>query len=516
MKEKNKKSELCVLLLSIIFAVFFITVNSMDSFIYKFNVNPDQQCFITSARCMLRGDVIFRDVYEHRGTMNHFIYCIGLLISRTSFKGIYLLEILFFSVFLFYSAKTAKIFVRKGVISFLVMLLTGLFSSSLHFFYGGGESEEFILPFLAIPIYIFVRHFNESSGKRLTFREMASVGACFAVVFWIKYTLTGMYIGVFAAIIITGIKNKHKKDIIQYVLYFCAGALAASLPVMIYHAVTHSFYDMVYVYFYSVIFKYSSSLEVSVLSNIISILIPFAFIVFIILFASGKRFTAELKLFLLLMIIGETAGIVCGIKWMYSFEPLFAFFPIFVSGLWIIIEEKLLTNPDLPEKYKKTIDGFKAEYSCARKKTDAVFCTLSVLTVCISTFLISFTFGYTKYELSDYPQYKISRYIKEHSESSSPVLINYDCLEQGVYWLTGLYPPEKYYCSYNMESEEINSVYDEYINGKKADYIFCIGFYAEQAAPEGYTTVMFEKLPDNPMVGSNIGYQLMKRDDYGK
>ena len=60
----KKDNKLFLIFFCIILATILIAVNSMNSFLYKFNQSTDVHCFVTTARCMLRGDVLYKDVYE--------------------------------------------------------------------------------------------------------------------------------------------------------------------------------------------------------------------------------------------------------------------------------------------------------------------------------------------------------------------------------------------------------------------------------------------------------------------
>ena len=464
---------------------------------------------------------MYRDVYEHRGTLHHFIYCAGLLISHHNLTGVYVIEVMLFSIFLFFCAKTVSIITKNNYICLLCVLLTGFLSSSFRSFGGGGESEEFALPFLMIPVFFITRHFIKYPEKNFLFYEMMITGICFSMIFWMKYTITGLFLGLLISVIISGVHTKQFKNIFIYILQFTIGALIGSLPVLIYHAVTHSLYDMVYVYFYTLIFKYSNSSVLISIPITRKILLTSKYIIpasLCIIFASKKQFSPTLKLFSLIMLIGETLGISCGYSWPFAREPLFVFLPLCYSCLWSIIDTKLLTNDELSGKLKSIIDSFKSDFEKAPKKTLAALNIITIVAFGISTPFVSAVFGYRKFKLSDYPQYKISQYILQHSETDSPIIVNYDCLDTGVYWLTNLYPPSKYYCSYNLNSDEITSVYDEYLTTKKADYIITTAFFNVPKADvfDGYTTVAFEALPDNMLNNGGTRYQLMKRDDYGK
>jgi hypothetical protein len=289
------------------------------------------------------------------------------------------------------------------------------------------------------------------------------------------------------------------------------------MPVIIYHTATRSFYDMAYVYFYTLIFKYSkySSIpKASIFVKLSYIFIPLIFITVGILFLSRDEKCTYVRFFSIFMLAGEFAGITCGMIYNYSYEPLMVFIPLSFAGLCFIIKDKIIFNEKLPNKLKNLIDGFKVDYERNKKKTEISLCVITGLSLCISSVFVSHSFGYTKFKLEDYPQYRISRYILENG-SDDPVIANYHCLDQGIYWLTDTYPPDKYFCSYNLASDEINAMYEEYIGHKKADYAVFLTYFrgVSEEPPEGYEIVCFEEYPDNNLPGGNLGYELVKRID---
>ena len=78
----------------LILAFFCITINSKFSFLYTYHDVGDVHCFITVARCMLRGDVLYRDVYEHKGPLHYFLYYAGIGAAGGSTIGVYVIEII--------------------------------------------------------------------------------------------------------------------------------------------------------------------------------------------------------------------------------------------------------------------------------------------------------------------------------------------------------------------------------------------------------------------------------------
>ena len=87
----------------IFFAFFisfcFLTICSRSSFIYLFNNWDDSNSYFTMGKMMMNGGVIYRDLFDQKGPLLYFIYGLGYLLSHTSFSGVFLIEIISFTIF---------------------------------------------------------------------------------------------------------------------------------------------------------------------------------------------------------------------------------------------------------------------------------------------------------------------------------------------------------------------------------------------------------------------------------
>ena len=87
------------LLLCFFLAFVCITVCSKNSFLYAFNDWVDANAFFTMGKGFVNGLVPYLDLFEQKGPILYLIYGIGYLFSHDSFFGIYLLEIISYTVF---------------------------------------------------------------------------------------------------------------------------------------------------------------------------------------------------------------------------------------------------------------------------------------------------------------------------------------------------------------------------------------------------------------------------------
>ena len=84
----------------------------------------DVNCFFTMGRGILDGLVPYRDLYEQKGPVLYFVYAIIALFSRDSFFGVYLLEVITFALFLYFSGKLAQLYLGSSrVVYFLITIL---------------------------------------------------------------------------------------------------------------------------------------------------------------------------------------------------------------------------------------------------------------------------------------------------------------------------------------------------------------------------------------------------------
>ena len=76
---------------SLFYAVFLMLICSRSSFLYAFNLWDDANSYFTVGKCIFRGFVPYRDLFDQKGIMLYFIYGLSSLISPTTFMGVYLM-----------------------------------------------------------------------------------------------------------------------------------------------------------------------------------------------------------------------------------------------------------------------------------------------------------------------------------------------------------------------------------------------------------------------------------------
>ena len=346
----KRREKIYVILFSIILAFICISINSTHSMLYKFMEGQDVHCFITTARCMLRGDVLYKDIYEPKGPLLYFLYVVALIINSNSFIGVFTLEVILFSVYIFFAYKIVALFVENTIIRYILTVITGLITCSDVAFNGGGQCEELTLPFLCISMYIVLKYFSKRYPQAIKSIDVFLIGCCFSVVFWMKYTLCGMYIGIIILIIILQIKNKTVKKIFQYALIFVLGFLFLSIPVIIYFVQNGGMKPLFDVYFYQVIFKYGQGgmeklnlLDFFFDENIAIVHLPImgCYIAAVLFsFFNKNYFKKEIRISIIVMIFSQFAGIAASYYWIYTMEATCMCAVLGVVSIYYIIYDQ--------------------------------------------------------------------------------------------------------------------------------------------------------------------------------
>ena len=97
---------------SFLVAFCVLLFTSKNSFLYPFNDWVDENAFFTVGKGIFKGVVPYRDVFEQKGLLLYFLFGIASLISYKSFIGVFFLEVVFFTFFLYYGYKTITLFLH--------------------------------------------------------------------------------------------------------------------------------------------------------------------------------------------------------------------------------------------------------------------------------------------------------------------------------------------------------------------------------------------------------------------
>lgn len=469
-----------LILFSFIVSAVLLTVGTASSPLFPYNVWDDANCFFTVGKSIFNGNVLYRDIFEQKGLYLYIIYGIGSLVSKTSFLGPFLLEVAAMTVFLYFVGKTMSYYAEKGSIYISLPLILALLLLSASF-EKGGSAEEFCLPFFMVWICHAVEIFD-NKGTGIKASKIFIDGIMFAVVFWIKFNVALIFVGGYLIYLIYFIIKKDLSTLWRFILLAIAGFIAGSIPCLIYFAVNNAFNDLWFGYFYSNLFLYHEPVIFS--ERCLFLLGWFA------------RYIKNNTLMAALSILGI-------VGFVRRRKKTMGFGRFFVLGMTLFFWFACVIKPAVIGVYYSlpnilfAVFGFieLAEIIKGRAVFDGAKKTVSTVLVVICA--ISVLFGSNAAFLLEIPKeelavYEFAQIIKKEN---NPTVLNYGCLDTGIYTLAEVDPPTKYFCRLNLQNfEEMNTETKKLIDEKKVDFIVTLNSsYEEDKSFEGYHQVAFKE-----------------------
>lgn len=437
MKQNLKK--MAPFLVCLIIAFIFLTIGSKNSFLYRINDWYDANAFFTVGKSMFSGLVPYQDLFEQKGPLLYLIYGIGSLISKTSFIGVFLIEVIFFSVFLFYAKKTMELFLSEKS-SYLGIILLALSIITLKPFYHGGSAEEFILPLFMISIYYFANYLKNPKNDILNSKQLLFVGILAGCAFWIKYTFLSFWFIWAIYYLFILINKKQYQQIIKSALIFLSGMVIASVPWLIYFIINGALKDFIDVYIIVNITAYPkingfgakimiaiSLLFLNLISNPAYLL--FIFIPIIFLFFNRKMKFNNIIILIFMIVFTGLGAFIGGTNYAYYGLVLA---PFNIIGIIIILS--------ILEKNKLKINN--------------IIIALALIISTILAFDISPNTKMMFLPKEEYAQFVFANIIDSEEDKT---LLNYNFLDGGFYLTTDTIPE----CYYFMRNNILEKNYPE-------------------------------------------------------
>lgn len=451
LKKTSKKYYYCLLL-----SFFVLLGTSKNSFLYAFNDWVDANAFFTVGKSIMNGVVPYRDLFEQKGIILYFIYGFGYLLYHKGFYGVFILELFSFSIFLYYLHKIFNMYLDSNYSLVLLPIIAFLTTTSFSFVHGG-SCEEFALPYLMISFYYYFKHFKV---KKLDNKEYLINGILCGIVFMMKYTMIGFWVGFGFLILFDYLRNKDYKGALRLCLYFFIGVFIPISICLIYLGFNVAIKKFIDYYFIINMTSYNSNESLGILgffnrsfskffyTLIYNWYILLFLLLFVPLYALVIRNERNHNYFIFGLIVLYVMTIIfifCGYQSMkYYLLPVFIFLVIPFLSLGILFDKYIL--PRLKNiKFKK--------YSYV------LF--VIVFVICVYLSFLNANYSYARFfKKKDYFQFKYADYINSFS---NPTLINMGFLDGGLYTTTGIVPNVEYFEVQNIDY----SIFPDNIDGQR-------------------------------------------------
>jgi hypothetical protein len=421
---------------------------------------------------LLNGLVPYVDLYEQKGPVLYFIYAIVALFSQKSMLGQYLLEIITFGLFLYFSAKLAEVYLGKGKLLYPIVPVLAAVVATTRSFQHGGSVEQMCLFLFIYGLYSVVKACHER--RPLSFREALTNGIFAGMALWIKYTMLGFYLGLalFVLIWYMGWVRNWKK-LLTVIGQFLLGIAAVTAVVFIYFLATGGLDELFTCYFYNNIFHYSVESDIPKAAQIWlsfsrAMMYNEVFPILLYIGLGWMVFRVHKGLRDLICVALTFTGLVIG-TYMgtgYTYYAL-VFSAYTVFGLIAIA--RVLQRLTVEKLYDKLTNNDKIVNGIVIT-TITILCALWSFRNSENTYLLT-------YQREDLPQYQFADIINETEDAT---LLNFGFLDGGFYHAADVLPNCPYFCYFNINSPEMWKVQYEYIREGKVDYIVTRHYRLEQ------------------------------------
>lgn len=473
---------------------------------FKFECSPlyqgatwvDTNTVYDMANGLLHGKVPFKDIFDTKGPILYFIYALAIIITPGQYWGLWILEIVF-GVATFFILRAIYKLVSKNIkllnnyadiVAFLgwVLIYT---SWPIH---KGGSAEEFATPAILYLIYITIKVFSDQYSNR----EILIVGALFALVFWIKYSLILCFAGFFVFYGLYLLVKRNWAGFGKTVGFSLAGFGIGSLPTLIYFTATGALGDLWNNYFivnltkynffnsqynasypdqspgarvkfflYNIYAGYIESYQLAIL-GIILVILAYIFV--------KNRLLVTVLLFQALLGLG---GEYWTIRWLYYFAIAFPYIVSLLAMVAVALLKKLPKN-------KRSILANKPTQIAAFIVVFALAFPISYTAVFHSGEIDGRQFTWDKSQA----QSLVADKIKE-LQPSNPTALVWGYIDSGFLYRAGIAPSNYFFDSPQFFYKNYPEMYDEqlkYIQDKSTDFVVSYG------ANAGYN--QFEENPD--------------------
>ena len=234
------------LLFSVIYTIVLLFFCSQFSYLFgDFNEWVDINVYYTIGKGIWSGVIPYKDLFDHKGPLIFFIYGLGYKITPDSFQGMFIIQTIFLSIALFSVYRLSNLFLNK-LFSFFSACI---FLNCLFYFNSyGGQAEEFILVFMTISLYLFIKQFKVDILQVPSY-YMLLHGILLSATFFIKFNLILFWFFPLVAILINLVISKDKKLLRNYFVMFLLGITTVALPVFMYFILNNALYDFIESYF---------------------------------------------------------------------------------------------------------------------------------------------------------------------------------------------------------------------------------------------------------------------------
>ena len=214
----------------------FNSVRFSDASIYS-----DNAVFYLMGKAMLKGQVLYKDVFDHKTPYVYFINAIASLLGKNHL-GLYLITVLVLFISLYFTYKIVDLIINDKTFAIISAAIICLFLNNANMTLGFLRTEGYVISLVLPSAYLFIK-FLLSDKKSFKLREMFIIGVLAGLTLMINLKAAVLYVPFAFSVAIVLAKSKNYKNIFGCFVFGLLGVVLSVLPFVIYLTLTNSFDD---------------------------------------------------------------------------------------------------------------------------------------------------------------------------------------------------------------------------------------------------------------------------------
>lgn len=447
------KHVLCALLMALV-VLFFCTKSSPG---YPINDWADANIYLSIGKGMTQGQVVYRDLYDHKGPLLYALHALCALISFHDFTGVFVMEALLAAAFFDLMQRSFALLGAKKLSWLLTAVLAVLVYTSVSFA-EGDSAEEMALPLIAGTLH-GVLCFLQSGEARMRKESLMVHGFLAGCVFWIKFTMIGLHAGLLLTLLLRHAVRREWKDMWRAIGWLFAGFALSTLPWVIYFGLSGALGDWLKVYLYDNLFLYGG--EAASLVSRVKDMVKSG----LAWFTQNLRYAPLIPLGLLLFI---RRGWVGAALWLMTAIGALG---TFIGGKSYLYYGLVLAPAAIPAL--AFIGAWAEKHLPSLPKWLITLVCIAVTALSCQSPNVSPGYGVQMGQSRDTAmQYRMAAHIRQ---VENPTLLNYGFMDAGFFTAAGIVPKVKYFHQTNVPLQEMLDEQIRYIQEGLCDFVVTRG-----------------------------------------
>lgn len=411
----------------------------------------ESHCFFSVGKAILHGRVLYKDILECKGLLIYLLQIPAYWISHRDSSGVFIIQLVLMAISTHYIFEIADNILHNNKKNFLVTVLFALFAFTTKSLASAQIVEVYLLPCFLYTFYSLIKYGYDHKSVFLI------NGFLSGIIFWIKYSLLGFYVGYilsFAAVSLTRKDDSRArlKELFSGLLLYGLGIVLVTLPCIGYFAANSALKELWNYYIVANVNNYGNTIT------------PFGVIAGYAAVIKTKIINEPVLTILLALSIYSVYKLLDLEKALTITACfLFSFSIVFLHGNMFNYYYYALT-PFIVFALIWIVDRLTSRFEVKRFSLAAA--GLSVLFLCFV--LMPFPRGFLR-GTKDLAQYRFAQYM--HSVKENPTALNYGFLDAGFYTVADIVPNTWAFCRINQDIPGALDDQRHTIRAKKVDFV---------------------------------------------